>query len=59
MDSWTLMAITFCLLGSSAAGYIYGAETNSSRAKNLENKLDNILKDPSCYRHARDVYLSQ
>jgi hypothetical protein len=58
MENFYNLAITLCLLGSSAAGYAFGVLTNKKKTDDLEYKIKELLEDPNCYKKARDVYVS-
>lgn len=53
------LAITVCLVGSSAAGYVFGYLTsNSKKTEKLQCQLNDILENPVVYYVARDKHIS-
>jgi len=53
------LAITACLLGSSAASYAFCKATQGKENERLENKITKLLSDPSAYYSERDRYLTK
>lgn len=58
MDSTVLsFALTVCIIGSSATGYVFGLLTNKKKTQDLENKMGQLLENPDCYENERYEYL--
>lgn len=48
------IALTICLVGSSAASYAFGLLSGKKKTADLESTLNAILEDPDSYQNARN-----